>query len=255
MPQAHPGGGHRRSQAGIHRPGSAGARHAQRRHKHERTPRSPCDDKGWQTRVVTGNNGQPPDLREQTKRAQGSRIYLLGCGSRTGSSPHVALSLGRRQQRRRARVRRSHALQRAVAQPWGTHRPMGSGCSTRRVIRRRCGWGVVAEQIRSERPSCGHHQVTPAVTEPHVRRHRATRAVPACSSASTFGTKCSCPRRAGRYPGWGPRHPVNLPEGYHTAPRGQSPASSGPVCVEGCPRASARSGCARLTGWPLNGPS
>ena len=31
--------------------------------------------------------------------------------------------------------------------------------------------GVVAEQIRSERPSRGHHQVTPAVTEPHVRRH------------------------------------------------------------------------------------
>jgi hypothetical protein len=46
-------------------------------------------------------------------------------------------------------------------------------------------------------------------------------------------------------------HPDDLPEGYHTAARGQSPARSGAVCVEGCPRASARSGCARSTGWHL----
>lgn len=51
--------------------------------------------------------------------------------------------------------------------------------------------GVVAEQIRSERPGRGRHQMTPAVTEPHVRRQRATRAVPAYSTSSTFGTKCS----------------------------------------------------------------
>jgi hypothetical protein len=38
-----------------------------------------------------------------------------------------------------------------------------------------------------------HHQVTPTVTEPHVRRHRTVWGVPACSAASTFGTKTSGP--------------------------------------------------------------
>ena len=42
-------------------------------------------------------------------------------------------------------------------------------------------------------------------------------------SSSAFGTKCSCPRRAGRFPGWGPCHPDNLPEGYHTALVGRAP--------------------------------
>ncbi len=63
--------------------------------------------------------------------------------------------------------------------------------------RRACGRStsctVVAEQIRSGRPSRDHHQVTPTFTEPHVRRHWATRAVPACSSASAFTPKGSPP--------------------------------------------------------------
>ncbi len=46
----------------------------------------------------------------------------------------------------------------------------------------------------------------------------------------------------------GVRHPIDLPEGYHTESRGQSFASSGGGCVEGCPRAAARSGVARPTG-------
>ena len=43
-------------------------------------------------------------------------------------------------------------------------------------------------------------------------------------------------------------HPIDLPEGYHTAARGQSFAMSAADCVEVCPRAAARSGCARSTG-------
>jgi hypothetical protein len=47
------------------------------------------------------------------------------------------------------------------------------------------------EQFRSERPTRSHHQPAPAVTEPHVRRHRTAHAVSARSSASAFGTKRS----------------------------------------------------------------
>ena len=43
-------------------------------------------------------------------------------------------------------------------------------------------------------------------------------------------------------------HPVDLPEGYHTSSRGQSWASGGGGCVEGCPRDAAWSGVARSTG-------
>jgi hypothetical protein len=45
----------------------------------------------------------------------------------------------------------------------------------------------------------------------------------------------------------GVRHPIDLPEGYHTTARGQSCTRSGRGRVEGCPRAAARSGCARST--------
>ena len=44
-------------------------------------------------------------------------------------------------------------------------------------------------------------------------------------------------------------HPDDLPEGYHTAARGQSVTRPGGGGVEGCPRAPVRSGCARSTGW------
>jgi len=46
----------------------------------------------------------------------------------------------------------------------------------------------------------------------------------------------------------GVRHPVGLPAGYHTTARGQSCTTSAGGCVEGCPRAAARSGCTRPTG-------
>ncbi len=69
----------------------------------------------------------------------------------------------------------------------------------------------------------------------------------------------TCPRRAGRSPEWpatsaGGRlwpgvdrvwHPVDLPQGYHTAPRGQSYASSSPVtsrAAPGAPRGRATPG-------------
>jgi len=42
-------------------------------------------------------------------------------------------------------------------------------------------------------------------------------------------------------------HPVDLPEGYRTASRGQSCMTLAGGCVEGCPRAAARSGVARST--------
>jgi len=44
-------------------------------------------------------------------------------------------------------------------------------------------------------------------------------------------------------------HPDDLPEGYHTDARGRSLTTSASGRVEGRPRASARSGCARSTGW------
>jgi hypothetical protein len=44
------------------------------------------------------------------------------------------------------------------------------------------------------------------------------------------------------------RHPADLPEGYHTAPQGQSWTRPAGCCVEGCPRGAAWSGCARSTG-------
>jgi hypothetical protein len=46
-----------------------------------------------------------------------------------------------------------------------------------------------------------------------------------------------------------PCHPDDLPEGYHTATRGRSCRSSAGGRIEGRPRASAWSGCARSTGW------
>ncbi len=46
----------------------------------------------------------------------------------------------------------------------------------------------------------------------------------------------------------GARNPVDLPKGYHTPARGQSCTRSAAGSVEGCPRAGARSGCARSTG-------
>ena len=46
------------------------------------------------------------------------------------------------------------------------------------------------------------------------------------------------------------RHPDDLPEGYHTPARGQSCTKSTAGCVEGCPRAVARSGCAKSTPCP-----
>jgi hypothetical protein len=42
-----------------------------------------------------------------------------------------------------------------------------------------------------------------------------------------------------------PRPPGGLPQ----APSGQSPTRPAAACVEGCPRGTARSGCARSTGW------
>lgn len=50
-----------------------------------------------------------------------------------------------------------------------------------------------------------------------------------------------------------PCHPDNLPEGYHTADRGQSLAGSAGGGVEGCPRSSARSGLRQVDGMALRG--
>lgn len=48
----------------------------------------------------------------------------------------------------------------------------------------------------------------------------------------------------------GPCHPIGLPEGYRTAARGQQLRMVGRRCASrGCPRTTARSGCARPTGW------
>src|SRR5689334_13855094 len=44
------------------------------------------------------------------------------------------------------------------------------------------------------------------------------------------------------------QHPADLPEGYHPPSQWQSWASPAGGGVEGCPRAVARSGCARSTG-------
>ena len=46
------------------------------------------------------------------------------------------------------------------------------------------------------------------------------------------------------------RHLADLPKGYPTSTRGQSCTSYRHVCVEGCPRAAARSGDARSTRMP-----
>jgi hypothetical protein len=43
-------------------------------------------------------------------------------------------------------------------------------------------------------------------------------------------------------------HPVSLPEGYHALPRGQAWHTRPTVRRRCCPRDSAWSGCARLTG-------
>ncbi len=54
---------------------------------------------------------------------------------------------------------------------------------------------------------------------------------------------------AGGYPGKvGVRHPVDLPEGYHPAAQEAELYDVTAGCVEGCPRAAARSGDARSTG-------
>ncbi|MFC5211223.1 hypothetical protein ACFPM0_32360 [Pseudonocardia sulfidoxydans] len=58
--------------------------------------------------------------------------------------------------------------------------------------------------------------------------------------------------RAGLRDG-GSCHPDDLPEGYHAADRGRSLSRSAGSSVEGRPRASARSGCARSTGWHWQG--
>jgi len=47
-------------------------------------------------------------------------------------------------------------------------------------------------------------------------------------------------------------HPDDLPEGYHTTSRGRSRTTSAGGCVEGRPRAAARSGVARSTGCHMN---
>ena len=74
----------------------------------------------------------------------------------------------------RVRHKGSHApADRAIQGPLaavrgGHRRPTATGRMARsapgRATTRRFQAGVVAEQIRSERPSRGHHQVTPAVT-------------------------------------------------------------------------------------------
>src|SRR4051794_21572907 len=46
-------------------------------------------------------------------------------------------------------------------------------------------------------------------------------------------------------------HPDDLPEGYHTAARGQSIARPAAVGVEGCPRTSARSDWRQVDGMAL----
>ena len=67
------------------------------------------------------------------------------------------------------------------------------------------------------------------------------------SSRSTRG----CPRRAGRPLGWPERDtPTTSPRATTPPSRGQSCTSPAAGCIEGCPRAGARSGSATVDGMP-----
>jgi hypothetical protein len=191
-------------------------------------------DKFPSSRSIAVASGEPrlrdgpglPSRRQRRRSRPGAGVHVV----QPLGAPHGPLPLARSKQGRRRDGRPTPSCPAAAAH---LVRLVILACAPRVPVPTGTHGESPALADRSSLPVHGNTSLlTPRVVRSFARRYSDPSA--ALHQQAQPGPYRTCPRRAGRTPGWPTpapsparwvglaRHPADLPEGYHAAPRGQA---------------------------------